>query len=922
MDRPAEPTVALSGDVSRQLRAVHRLTVALHQADSPLAFYEEAVAAVVDLLGVDRASLLLFDPDGVMRFKAWRGLSRNYRQAVEGHTPWSPQDAGAAPILVGDVEADDDLAAYWPVLKAEGIRALAFVPLVHRDRLVGKFMLYYGEPHTFAAAEIAGAEILAGHVALALERRLAEEALRRHEEHLQLALAAGEMGTWEWEIPTGSVTWSPTLERLHGLAPGTFPGTFEAFQADVHPDDRTRVLTAIGAVVESPGQDTYSATYRIVAPDGSTRWVSASGQLLRDEEGRPQWLLGVCGDVTERERLLGAERASVARLRSLQRVTAGLSRAVTVADVADVVLGVALAELGASTGALCLVDGDHLEIVDAFGYPDDVMTHWRRFPLADGLPASDAVRTGQAVFLTSHDDRDERYPVFAATPAVPDEAFAMMPLTDGEPLGCLVLGFSQARQFSVEDRRFFDTLAGQCAAALGRAALYEERERARRTAEEARQAAERSRDRLAFLAEASALLAASLDPQETFERLAEGIVPRLADWCAIYLLDEHRVVPAAITHSDPARLRSARQLVARYPVRITDSVGAGAVIRTGEAEVLPEIDDEVLANAASTPEHLQLIRQLDLGASVTIPLAARGKTIGALSLVNGQGRDFDDDSVALAGELARRAATAIDNARLFAQRTDIARTLQASLLPPELPTISGLELAARYVAGGAGVDVGGDFYDVFPLDEHRFLAVLGDVRGRGVEAATLAALCRHAIRSAAITLGGPEAILQHLNEVVLRQVPDGSDEPRFCTALVAVVDQEGDGRVAVTLAVGGHPLPFLCDRSGDIRPVGTPGSLIGALPEVAVTEERFRVAPGQTLICYTDGMTERRSGTAFFGDEALAAVLAEAANNDADTVAANLEAAVLGFADGDLSDDLALLVLRVPPRTATAARHE
>jgi PAS domain S-box-containing protein len=888
-----------------QLRAVHRLTTALHQADSPLAFYEEAVAAVVGLLGIDRASLLLFDPDGVMRFKAWRGLSREYRQAVEGHTPWSPDDVDAAPILVPDVDVDESLAGYRLLFRAEGIRALAFVPLVHRQRLVGKFMLYYRQPHVSTAEEVAAAEILAAHVALALERRRAEEELLRQQEHLQLALGAGEMGTWEWDMTAGTVSWSPTLEALHGLAPGSFSGTFEAFQADMHPEDRPRVVDTIRALLDTADNDTYTATYRIILPDGSLRWVSASGQLLRDAVGRPERLLGVCGDVTERERLLEAERASAARLASLQRVTSQLSRAVTVADVAAVVLGLALGELGARSGSLCLLDGNELDIVDAFGYPDEVMAHWRRFPLDAPLPASEAVRTGRAVFLCSPAERDERYPVFASSPVVGDDAFAMVPLADGEPFGCLVFGFPKPREFSADDERFYDTLAGQCAAALSRAGLYEQRERAR-------EAAERSRDRLEFLAETSNVLAATLDDQETFRRLAEHLVPGLADWCAIYLLDEGRVVPVAIAHRDPTLAQFARDLVERYPVSVADPVGVGSVIRTAKPEILEPITEALLTAAARDPEHLALVRSLNLRAALAVPLVARGKVIGALALAHGPGRQLDDELVALAGEVATRAAIAIDNARLFQQRTEIARTLQASLLPPELPRVPGLELGARYVAGGAGVDVGGDFYDVFPLDDHRFVAVIGDVCGRGVAAATLARLSRHAIRSAAITTRRPAAILAHLNEILLRQDSGEGPEPRFCTALVTVIDPRPDGSVELSLAVGGHPLPLLCEAGGSVGPVGAAGTLLGVLGDLEVTESELVLRPGDALVCFTDGVTERRDARRFFGDDAFLATVG-GSSGDADTVAGAVEAAVVSFADGGLTDDMAVLVLRAPP---------
>ncbi len=630
MEQP--PVLGVEEALAVQLRAVHRLTVALHQAETAADFHQEAIDTIVAVVGTDRVSLLLFDPDGVMRFKAWRGLSEEYRRATEGHTPWGPADVDARPILVPDVEADPELAALLPVLRAEGITAAAFVPLICRDGLIGKFMLYYAEPHAFSASEVAMAEILAGHIALAVERHGVQEQLR------------------------GAAT----------------------------------------------------------------------------------------------------------RFASLQKVTAALSRAVGVDDVAAVALGIALQELGATSGSLCMIEGEELRIAAAAGYPAEVMAHWGRFPVDADLPASEVVRTGRAVFIRNDAERRARYPLFVSAPLVKDEAYAIIPLGQEIALGALVAGFPAARDFSAEDESYLNAVGAQCAAALGRAELYEQREHARL-------AAETARGRLAFLAEASAALASSLDYEDTLARLAELAVPRLADWCALYLLQGGRAQMAGLAHPDPRRAEIARDMLARRPIRLDSPVGIGAVLRTGIREVHQPIDEDLLAVIAQDPEHSAQFRALDMHAAAILPLVVRGRVIGALFLAVHPGRDLDAETVALGEELAVRAGAAIDNARLFTARTAAARTLQASLLPPALPVIDGLDLGARHVAGSAGIDIGGDFYDVFPLYGDRHLLVLGDVRGRGVEAASTALLIRHVIRSAAVSLRTPAAILTHLNEVLLRR---------------------------------------------------------------------------------------------------------------------------------------------------------
>ena len=207
------------------------------------------------------------------------------------------------------------------------------------------------------------------------------------------------------------------------------------------------------------------------------------------------------------------------------------------------------------------------------------------------------------------------------------------------------------------------------------------------------------------------------------------------------------------------------------------------------------------------------------GGMLTVPLSARGRPIGALTLANEGSRPLDPVTLDVARELAGRIAVAVDHARSYRQQVRLSRTLQASLLPPSLPEIPGMELAALYAAGGAGVDVGGDFYDVFSLDPGRFVLVVGDVCGRGIDAATTASLVRHTIRSAALTDPSPAAILTHLNDVLLRESEPDRYEPRFCTAVVALVARTRP-TPTVTLAVGGHPLPVV--RRADAHPEQPP----------------------------------------------------------------------------------------------------
>jgi PAS domain S-box-containing protein len=288
------------------------LTKAISKSRTVEDIYAAALDALSSGLGVGRASILLFDPDGVMRFTAYRGLSEEYRRAVEGHTPWQPDSPDPQPIWVPDVAGDASLAAFLPVFAAEKIAALAFIPLVILDRVIGKFMLYYAEPThpTRDVLELAG--VIAAQVAFAVERTRTEEQARRSEERLRFALDAASMGTWDWDLTTNTVQWSDNLARIHGLPEDAFDATFASYEREIHPDDRERVLASVKkALNEGVPHD---VEYRIVSPDGSVRWCEGKGRV-EYANGHPARMSGVCMMVTRRKeaelaRLATAEESS------------------------------------------------------------------------------------------------------------------------------------------------------------------------------------------------------------------------------------------------------------------------------------------------------------------------------------------------------------------------------------------------------------------------------------------------------------------------------------------------------------------------------------------------------------------------------------------------------------------------------------
>ena len=288
------------------------LTAAISKSRSVDEIYAAALDALQLGLGVDRASILLFDPDGVMRFKAFRGISEDYRRAVEGHTPWTADSTDPQPIVVADVRTDPSMGGYQAVFAAEGIAAMAFIPLVSLGRVIGKFMLYYAAPTEIGGDALQLAVVVAAQVAFAVERTRTEEQVRRSEERLRFALDAASMGTWDWDLRTNAVQWSDNLASIHGLPAGAFDGTFASYEREIHPDDRPRVFASVQRALNEGAP--HDVEYRIVAPDGTVRWCEGKGRV-EYADGQPARMTGVCMIVTRRKeaelaRLAAAEESS------------------------------------------------------------------------------------------------------------------------------------------------------------------------------------------------------------------------------------------------------------------------------------------------------------------------------------------------------------------------------------------------------------------------------------------------------------------------------------------------------------------------------------------------------------------------------------------------------------------------------------
>jgi PAS domain S-box-containing protein len=407
-----------------------------------------------------------------------------------------------------------------------------------------------------------------------------------------------------------------------------------------------------------------------------------------------------------------------------------------------------------------------------------------------------------------------------------------------------------------------------------------------------------------FLAEAGQLLASSLDYEQTLDRVARMMVPRIADWCGIDMIDEHGdTVNVAVAHADPAKVQMAHDMRERYPPDPDAATGVPAILRGGPAELYREIPDELLVASAVDEEHLRIIREVGFRSAMAVPMRIGSETLGALTLVTAEsGRVFDEDDLAFAEDLALRAATAVQNARLYMAQQRVAHTLQASLLPDRLPHVPGWELHAAYQAGERGADVGGDFYDVIPV-EAGHMVVLGDVTGKGIEAAALTSLVRHSARMAARFEARPARVLSHVNKVLREQ-----SKLSLVTVVCALVET-GDERARVTIASAGHPLPLLRRPGAEPDALGDHGVLLGVGGEEDWTETAVEVAAGDTLLFYTDGVTETPGDASRYGEPRLCEAMSRAADGPA-ALLAEIERSLRDFQAGETLDDRAMLALR------------
>jgi Stage II sporulation protein E (SpoIIE) len=414
-----------------------------------------------------------------------------------------------------------------------------------------------------------------------------------------------------------------------------------------------------------------------------------------------------------------------------------------------------------------------------------------------------------------------------------------------------------------------------------------------------------ARRRFRMLAETAAVSDAGGSLEETIDAICEILVPELADFCMIDLIADGEVRRAAVRVSDGAGEGIERGLAERRP-----SVPERMLEGEGSASLTPRfferMSDRDLEDLAEGPEDLEFLRSVGIRSAITVALKARGRVTGTLTVgVAWSGRHYRGEDARFAWILSGRIALALDNCGLFADleraeraRTEIAETLQRGLLPPPLPHIPGWSIAAMYRPAGAENEVGGDFYDVFRVADG-WMLVIGDVTGRGARAASLTAVARYTLRTAATLTADPVMALRTLNRALFAR-----GDYALCS-VVALVLHEGPAQ-PVTLAIAGHPPPLLIDGE-EVSEVSEADPVLGAFADGRWNVSQSVLEPGQQLVVVTDGVFEAQGPGERFGEARLRDELRGC--SDPSQLVQALEASLQEFTEGALDDDIAVLAL-------------
>lgn len=402
-------------------------------------------------------------------------------------------------------------------------------------------------------------------------------------------------------------------------------------------------------------------------------------------------------------------------------------------------------------------------------------------------------------------------------------------------------------------------------------------------------------------------LGSSLDRDENLQSLAKALVPRMGTWCAVHMLEGGTLIPVAMVHPDDEDAQTLANMSDPGPISLDDDHIQARVARTEKPEIIEAISEEMLQEAEdrTSKELIDVVRRLDLNSVACVPIAIGRRVIGTLTLARSfPEAELDMADVDALAAVADRAAAALENAGLYQQQREIAETLQIVLTPKTLPRVPGFRLAARYQPLSLVGHVGGDFYDVFPIADGRTAVLVGDIAGKGVEAAAAVGLARYTLRSTIALDPNPATVITRINESLL-------EEEQMCTVAYAILENHGDRfRLRVTLA--GHPPVVVVTADGSVERLGEPCPPVGVMAEVIPIEVERWLAPGDTIVMYTDGY-------AFSGmnpPESVEVALSKCETNDPDRLLSEmLDLLLTDLGPKGPKDDIALLALVAEPPT-------
>jgi serine phosphatase RsbU (regulator of sigma subunit) len=412
-----------------------------------------------------------------------------------------------------------------------------------------------------------------------------------------------------------------------------------------------------------------------------------------------------------------------------------------------------------------------------------------------------------------------------------------------------------------------------------------------------------------LLADAGALMEDALNQRERAQHLARLAVPSLGDVAMVDIVTPEGVIERLAAQSSGEVADVMVHLRRDAPIDPHGPHPVAEVIRTGRTKHLDQLTDKQIDEITTRDDEREVLRRYRFKSCVVLPLGARGSVLGALTLwIMRPANAFDETARRTAKRLADRAALALDNARLHEQQSHIASVLQHSLLPRSLPEISGFEASSRFLAAGEAYEVGGDFYDVFRSGSRSWSAVIGDVCGKGPEAASLTALARYTVRTATAPDKTPSDVLRALHDSINAERNDF----RFCTAALARIQApaNGNGEARLTVALGGHPLPIILRRDGRVQSIGEPGTILGVLPSPSLADVEDTLDVGDSLILYTDGVLDIADRAKRGDPDWLKDQIAVSAGKTADEIAERLAKAAIERHGSELRDDIAILVLR------------